>query len=47
VLDQVQADHEAGRQSGPADAVAIERAEGGGEAIPVDQTREVLIATEN
>jgi hypothetical protein len=30
VLDQVQPDHEARRQSGPADAVAIERAEGGG-----------------
>jgi hypothetical protein len=33
----VQPDHEADRQPGPADALAIERAEGGGEAIPVDQ----------
>jgi hypothetical protein len=40
VLQQVQADHEAGRQPGPADALAVERAEGGGEALPVDQARE-------
>jgi hypothetical protein len=37
VLDQVQADHEAGRQSRPADALAVERPEGGGGAIPIDQ----------
>jgi hypothetical protein len=37
VLDEVQPDHEAGWQSGPADTVAVERAEGGGEALPVDQ----------
>jgi hypothetical protein len=40
VLDQVQADHEAGRQPGTADALAIERAEGDGKAIPVDHARE-------
>jgi hypothetical protein len=37
VLDQMQPDPEAGRQSGPAEAVAVERAESGGEALPVDQ----------
>jgi hypothetical protein len=37
VLDQVQADHEAYRQPRPADALAIERAESGGKAVPVDQ----------
>jgi len=36
----VQPDHEAGGQSGPADAVAVERAEGGSEAIPVDRASE-------
>jgi hypothetical protein len=41
VLEQVKADHETGRQSGPADTLAVERAEGGGKAIPVDQLREV------
>jgi hypothetical protein len=40
VLDEVQPDHEAGGQSGPADAVAGERAEGGSEALPVDQASE-------
>lgn len=40
VFDEVLPDHEAGRQSGPAGAVAIERAEGSGEALPVDQARE-------
>jgi hypothetical protein len=33
----MQADHQAGRQPGPADALAVERVEGGGEALPVDQ----------
>jgi hypothetical protein len=33
----VQPDHQAGRQPGPTDAVAVERAEGGREALPVDQ----------
>jgi pimeloyl-ACP methyl ester carboxylesterase len=37
VLDQVQPDHQAGRQAGPTDAVAVERAEGDSEALPVDQ----------
>jgi hypothetical protein len=40
MLDQVQPDHEARRQSRPADTVAGERAEGGSEAIPVDQASE-------
>ncbi len=40
VLKQVQADHEAGRKAGPADTLAVERAEGDGEALPVDQARQ-------
>src|SRR5688500_9586779 len=36
VFDQVQPDHEAGRQPGPA-ALAVERAEAGCEAPPVDE----------
>jgi hypothetical protein len=40
VLDEVQPDHEAGGQSEPADAIAVERAEGGGEVLPVDQAGE-------
>jgi hypothetical protein len=40
MLDQVQPDHEAGEQPGAADALAVERAEGRGEALPVDQAGE-------
>ena len=39
VLDEVQPEHEAGRQPGTVDARAVERAEGGSEAISLDQTR--------
>jgi hypothetical protein len=40
VLEQVQADHQAGRQAGAADAVAVERAERFREARPADQPRQ-------
>jgi hypothetical protein len=40
VLQEVQADHQAGRQTGAADAVRVERAERRIEAAPVDQLGE-------
>jgi hypothetical protein len=40
VLHEAPCDRATGRESGPADTVAVERAEGGGEALPVDQARQ-------